>query len=192
MNSVNNGRSNDFALKLDIFASIEQDAKCVFYLLLSEVATEFLKSSEHYLTVKEHLELHWQWLSDRKSDADDLYCCVEDPDEETGTDNFLIEETDAQRAKVWEFISTALGKVSFSAFRLENAEYLPQSLEAFIYEEPEIFKHFFHTFVELHGNSAPADKLLDYLAEHYPVDGNNKIDTSEIRQYFEQKAMSSD
>ena len=163
---------------MEKFTLINRSAKMAFYLLLSDIIIEMLNDSDKYIVTKEYLNLCWQWINEKNVEADELYSYLES-EKELCVLNFMSSETNVQRIKAWSCLCYVVGHIALEAYKFEGAKFVPQTLEC---PEDEIIEDFLENFKQLYQNSDLADRLLEYLAEHYPASNDNEVDIESLRR----------
>jgi len=116
---------------MDFMCCITVRARASFFLALAEKLFEGIDNEdEGYAQAREALENCWSWLEGKEVTADELYKYLENVDD-TGLMVFAYEvKDDPGKISIWNTVITSLMYIIWQAYRLEGAEYVPQTIEA--------------------------------------------------------------
>lgn len=162
------------------FDNLNEDAKVVYLLSLSDLIIDKISKSEGFEVAVESLEKAWEWLKSKNIDAYSLYLYLENMDE-TDIMTYMQLEDEKDKEKVWICIGNALAYTIWKAYQYEKEKYLPQTIESVDYETVESF---ITNFEKVYEDNSLSDKLLHFLEENYPKDSNKKVDLSSIKTFI--------
>jgi hypothetical protein len=164
------------------YQNVNADAKIAYFLALSEKVLDKLTDYDWYPTVRESIDLCWEWVEEKKHEGYDLYITIDDEDE--GLFVISCEEDpftgDRQAEFVYWCVFHAASYTIKQAYVFERKKHkVPQPIEGVNDEYTN--SGFMEKIREVDGYREEwAERLKKYLLENVPAGSDKKIKRSEL------------
>ncbi|MBC6310981.1 hypothetical protein HCJ66_15700 [Listeria sp. FSL L7-1582] len=144
------------------FERISSNGQVALLLVLSEKISSKISDSKNFSIARKGLDACWEWLEEKKIEADNLYWYLENLDD-TGILTVMQTEEDEEKLKVWICIADAVAFTIKEAYDFQGDKYLPATIEAIDIDTVEEFD----TNLEDIYDSAAAnkEKIINYFLE---------------------------
>lgn len=162
------------------YDNISVDAKVAYILTLTEKLVEQTKNYEWYGLIRRVLNMCWEWVEEKKYEADDIYYEFDDEDDAVVYIEGYKEVQVNPRLKFLFFcIFDGLCYAIWKAYQYEGEQhFVPQYFES---ESDQSIHEFTKKIKQVDGYQEEwAERLKEYLLENYPAGSDKKIKREEL------------
>ncbi|EUJ32209.1 Imm6 family immunity protein [Listeria cornellensis] len=156
------------------FERISSNGQVALLLVLSEKISSRISDSKNFAIARKGLDDCWEWVEEKKIEADALYWYLENLDD-TGILTVMQTEEDDGKLKAWICIADAVVFTIKEAYAFQDDKYLPATIEAVNIDTVEEFDTNFEDIYDL--ASANKEKIINYFLE---LQGDQRINKNDL------------